>query len=581
MHGRGANKMPKNKNKKNTKKRLSTLLIMVMILIPSIGFAGTYWVSPTGTATWANCRSATDPKSNYCSLATANANLVAGDTVYLKGGTYNTHIFPKNSGSPGNSITFQAYSSETPVIKNTTTTYATYYHALALIGKSYIKIDGITFGPEPTHHRLMMITHGGSYNEITNCVFDGGGKAQSVQIWRGNLPEPPARHNWVHSNIFRHIGEVSSGCDDIGGMYIGVPAYDNESSYNTIENNTFYIGGHHNLETFTKNNVIRNNYFHNEGSMVAPNPPCPYGPDTNGKYGNRNIQIYDGHNSDGMFNLIEGNRFGHSGPPPDDDGGDGFTLTAPKNIVRYNAIFNSQNNGILMKMGASSYSNNNRIYNNTVYKSGRYRNKGPQWQGYGIRFYPSQPWASGNVIKNNLLYNNTSEDFAHRGTSGTDNTIMNNWLHASGNPLFVNPDVSDPFRLNLPSLNLQSGSKAIDGGIYLTQAKGAGDNSTTLVVDDALYFQDGTWGSALSNKQADWIAIRDVGNVVQIKSINYSTNTITLASPMTWNDRANIWLYKKSDGTRVIYGSAPDFGAHEFNSGDFKGIAPPVNPRTQ
>jgi hypothetical protein len=33
---------------------------------------------------------------------------------------------------------------------------------------------------------------------------------------------------------------------------------------------------------------------------------------------------------------------------------------------------------------------------------------------------------------------------------------------------------------------------------------------------------------------------------------------------MTWGSGADIWLYKKSDGERVLYGSAPDVGAHEL-----------------
>ena len=62
-------------------------------------------------------------------------------------------------------------------------------------------------------------------------------------------------------------------------------------------------------------------------------------------------------------------------------------------------------------------------------------------------------------------------------------------------------------------------------------------NNTTLVVADAMYFQDGTWGSDLARGVTffpDWIAIGTVTNTVQISSINYATNTITLASPMTW-----------------------------------------------
>ena len=136
----------------------------------------------------------------------------------------------------------------------------------------------------------------------------------------------------------------------------------------------------------------------------------------------------------------------------------------------------------------------------------------------------------------------------------------------TGDPTFVNPDVSDPNSTSLPDLRLLSDSGAIDKGSYLTQANGSGSNSTILIVDDALFFQDGTWGSSLSNTQADWIAIGAVENTVQVSSINYSTNTIFLTSPMMWSDNAPIWLYRTSEGKRVLYGDAPDIGAHEVAS---------------
>jgi len=88
---------------------------------------------------------------------------------------------------------------------------------------------------------------------------------------------------------------------------------------------------------------------------------------------------------------------------------------------------------------------------------------------------------------------------------------------------------------------------------------------TPLATGSVVPFQDGTWGSDLARGVTlfpDWIAIGTVGNVVQISSINYDTNVITLASPMTWSDKAPIWLYKNSSGVRVLYGTAPDIGAH-------------------
>jgi len=42
--------------------------------------------------------------------------LQAGDTVFIREGTYNNRIEPVNSGTPGNYITYMAYSGETPVI---------------------------------------------------------------------------------------------------------------------------------------------------------------------------------------------------------------------------------------------------------------------------------------------------------------------------------------------------------------------------------------------------------------------------------------------------------------------------------
>lgn len=58
----------------------------------ALAFGNIYWVSSTGTAAWANAKSATLLSgTGCCSLGTANANLQAGDTVYLRG-EYLTYI---------------------------------------------------------------------------------------------------------------------------------------------------------------------------------------------------------------------------------------------------------------------------------------------------------------------------------------------------------------------------------------------------------------------------------------------------------------------------------------------------------
>jgi len=187
----------------------------------------------------------------------------------------------------------------------------------------------------------------------------------------------------------------------------------------------------------------------------------------------------------------------------------------------------------------------------------------------GVDWYTRK--TGGNIIKNNIICDNHSAilyKWDINPQNNAINTIANNFQTADGDPMFANPDISQPTSRTLPDLHLKAGSPAIEKGTHLTVAKGSGDQSKTLVVDDVLFFQDGTWGADLTHGVTlfpDWIAIGDVNKVAQIASIDYSNNTITLTAPMTWSEGAKIWLYKKSDGTQVLFGKAPDMGAYAYS----------------
>lgn len=537
------------------------------------------YVSPSGSGT--SCTQVAP-----CALSYANSNADDDDVVIMADGTYTTAIHPAKAGSAGHPITYQAANKWGAIIGNPESIITNYEFGIRLV-YSYIKVDGVKIDAtqfDSVSYPYAIFVRGTGV-EIVNCWFYG---PASVRMGDGN---GAATHLWFHNNLVEGntaIGGGNGTCDDATFGFQENYSFMGSDGYNTIEDNIFRWGGHHNVETFTKYNVIRNNFMHNEGNMVPPEGGCALPPDSNGKYGNRNIQIYDGKGTDGIFALLEGNRFGPAGVPPDDTGwgGEGLTITAPKNIVRYNSVYDAANNNVMFKTGYLSLADDNRFYNNTIYHGGRYNQGGGfTWQGGNFVLYGKYNRV-GNVIKNNILYS--------YGTGGKDfsideadydfdagNTLSNNFCtdaaagrcSANGDPLFVDgslPAITSTPTTTDPNLALQSGSPAINGGTSLTLANGAviGDSNATLHVDDALYFQDGTWGSSLSNIQADWIAIGTVTNVVQISSIDYATNTITLASPMTWADDAPIWLYKKSDGERVLYGSAPDYGAHEYNPSD-------------
>ncbi len=419
-------------------------------------------------------------------------------------------------------------------------------------------------------------------------------------------------HNWIHKNTFSNAGGSNEACVEGGDIIrLGVACCSSgvtvnpEDNYNTIEDNYIAHGGHSAIDAFGRFTVLKNNVFNNEPWNTHNSGNCTY-PNTSGfytnssytgKYGHRNVQLADDWGRPALYNLVEGNRFGYASVNPNNGGADNLDLSGPKQIVRYNYFYGAMNSGIRFKYGSGrpGYAGSNgaggwggvynRVFNNTFYHNGYgypfyetcqnapyYNQSCPmQLAGLAPECYNGRTGGTfGNISKNNLFYDNRHDVQSIGGTF--DSTCLlevNNWKANNGNPLFANPSMADTSSLTLPDLSLSNASPAIDGGTYLTTAVGAGSGSTTLVVADALYFQDGTWGSALARGVTlfpDWIAIGTVSNVVQISSINYSTNAITLASATTWSNGAPIWLYKKSDGTQVLYGSASDYGAAEYSS---------------
>lgn len=446
-------------------------------------------------------------------------------------------------------------------------------------------------------------------------------------------------------------GTQGRGCTDggydtmrIGGEYGsgGWPGGIDQNYNNTVEDNFFEHAEHASLDSYGAKTVIRNNIFHNEPWSSG----CPYTsvvPPTysssnpnysayNGLYGHRNLHITEDYNRVATYMLVEGNRLGYASPNQNTGGVENFAIGAPQNILRYNYSYGSLSGGFTLKWNWNSGLNAgghggtyNRIYNNTIYQSGygyplglTYINANAPYANTAVSLYDNAASGVGNVLKNNLFWQSGGYTAWHAdvmwetvyGTSppftvygGWPNLeAVSNWCSgaqtatggdpnkgctATGDPRFSNPSLANPGSTVLPDLSLQSGSSAIDGGTWLTNATNSGSGSTTLTVADALYFQDGTWGSDLAKSstglggtmQADWIAIGTVGNTVQISSVTYGTysspaGTVTLASPMTWSNGAQVWLYKKSDGAVVLSGVAPDYGASEYAAGN----NPPLPP---
>lgn len=590
---------------------------------------GTYWVSPSGDVSWAAAESPTElHPSLCCAIDTANANAVAGDIVYLRYGTYDTYICPAHSGTAGNVITYAAHTGETPtftVLDDAHGRWGLYLHL-----KDYIKVDGITFDG----CRAFFALYGASYNEITNCTFKNtGGFIYSTGIICDHSlglawGDTPSNHNWVHGNVFEKYGAISA-CNDLGTIRVGA-GYRDTSTNNTIEDNQFSHGGHDCFDLGAPYTVFRNNILHNNEAYFADPGGCTNSP-SSGYFGNRCLILSNAGWTDypGLPRhcLVEGNRLGHSGTPPDDDGAFGIETAGYHTIIRGNYIYNTAGSGLYLKAQpdpsyycsledsdpdphgpgnvdkSGSYT---RAYNNTLYHCGFGDSDISSGFKYGVqvhgvvagtycpptgycRKHPTHcynfgrdwPWPLSVSFKNNIVYDYNTGEYAFAASSAGEVTYEGNHNTSAGDPLFVDTDISDPHSLTLPNLKLQPASPCIAAGTYLTQANGAGAGSMTLVVDDAYYFHDGSWGSSLSDIQADWIAIGTVTNVVEISAVDYTNKTITLASAKSWADDAPIWLYKNSSGERLIAWDAPNIGADQSVSEDPGTYALSIDPETR
>jgi hypothetical protein len=570
--------------------RLLFLPIAAALIIGS-AYAATYYVSSTGSAAWPQCTNAATP----CSLDSANQNAQAGDTVYLKGGSYSftgqyaEALAPAHSGTAGNWITFMNAPGETPEFSGTA---GQRQWGIFLEGNSYVRIKGIVFR---TFSDSGLIRNNANHIEVAGCAFrDGGGISMVEACAGGSVYTCYVSHLWIHNNTFSRLaagGGCSGGAISEGGdaVRIGYPSGTGTTQglnhHISVEDNLMEYGGHAVMDHYGTELVVKNNIMHNEPWYPQNNGACGVNfpatgytnPAYNGYYGHRNYQSSDDFARDATHNLIEGNRLGHAGVNPNNDGADNMDLASPKNIFRYNSMYGAMQDGLMFKYSASGGGANgginNRVYSNTIYGNGK---------GYpffetctlnvcpthlaGIQFY--HPTTSGNVIKNNIVLGSRSYELSgHDILDNGVNTIADNFLTSDGDPKFVDPDLSQPTSRTLPDLRLQSSSPAIDGGTYLTQTANSGSDSRTLGVEDALYFQDGTWGSDLARGVTffpDWIAVGSPDNIAEIKSIDYATGMITLASSISWSDGESVWLFKDSSGRQVLYGDAPDMGAYEF-----------------
>jgi hypothetical protein len=492
---------------------------------------------------------------NYSTIQQCATAMASGDTCTVFAGTYNENVTVP-AGTAGNYKTITVNGSDVVSVTGSFTL------------NSYTKVSGFVLN----HTGSCFSLNGSAINVIigpNNLLTSCG----TLTINSGNS------FIFFQGNTWAYAGCVPPNPVASCGRSISV-----FGSHVLIENNDF---SHYQLGLVLGGNtgaissvMIRNNKFHDQFETEA------------GSNGHSDSIFSEPQNGVSSV-VIEGNNQRNAVGPnakgflSQNDAGCAATCTGL--IIRYN---------VTSRLGSGTITNDKSwphvvAYNNTIVDNN---------QDISTLFSISDNSISApNAAFKNQIYYYTQgsiTDFNSYACNNTDCSFGSNLFWCTGicltihghtyggaafltdpgnknaNPLFVNY-VSAGNASN--DYHLQSGSPAITAGTNLTTvAAGDSGSGTSLIVNDASYFQDG-FGlqNANSTVQGDCIAVGTASNHVCVTAVNYSTNTLTLATSISRSSGQGVYLYSKSDGVRVLTGSAPDMGAYPYTGSSASAPAPP------
>jgi hypothetical protein len=435
---------------------------------------------------------------------------VAGDTCEVYAGTYTeATITPANSGTAGNPIIFLAHAGDTVTVVG----------KFVLTNRNYITIDGFVFT-------------GGQAVKAADDQENGSAVTTRDLIIKNNIVAWPSKTSTSATfqvygdNLLIEYNDVSaSGSDftDIGGTNV----------------------------------VIRSNRFHDIDASAS------------GEHIDFVQVIGGGVTPTLRYGLIEGNVFSGC---VDDTHNCHFLLQrtgtgeiGTNAIVRFNYAVGLDGSGIGFG-GSGDDVQYGYAYANTIATGYALAES-----GLGISWQNATSGAS----KNNIFFNSmgggstpiysqtpAGGTFAYDGDIAYTTGYASTWTAPySTESTYATLRNVNPTFANAPTNGtLTAGSGAIGAGVALTTVAVADSGSgTSLVVADAAYFQPG-WAGVT----ADQIRI-GASTTTTIASIDYGTNTITLAGGVSRSDGDAVYLYARSDGQVVLNTGAPDVGAYPYN----------------
>jgi hypothetical protein len=231
---------------------------VVTVIDPTAVRAG-FYVATTGSS--GGDGSISRPWNLATALAGAGGRVSAGDTVWIRGGTYPGAFTSSVGGSQGNSVVFAAYPGERPIIDGATSTQETF-----TINGDWSVFRGLeimnSLLTRNARRPQGIYVNGGSHVKIINFVVHDVGE--------GLYTESSADDVEIYGSIFYNQGWQTSIRSDGHGVYVKNTGPGSKVVRDNVFFNSYGLGIHGYTDAgggFLRNLVIEGNVLFNAGTL--------------------------------------------------------------------------------------------------------------------------------------------------------------------------------------------------------------------------------------------------------------------------------------------------------------------------
>jgi hypothetical protein len=257
------------------------LTMMCVLLLHRTAMAATYYSSPNGSGTICSINSP-------CSLNNGLGKLSAGDTLYLRGGTYRQSVNFSRNGKSGNPITIAGYPNETAVIDGYNTIPSHWGTLFNILG-NWVIVRDLEIKDSFSMGLVMRADHDSAINVYAHGNYENGilvsaagssvgsGKyalIEGCRVYYNNKEERLGlRSNWSSGCSLQQGAShgVIRKCKvwENGGEGLSVFSYScsNPTDYALVEDNIVYDNGHANLYLQnTRHTIVQRNIVYSTKS---------------------------------------------------------------------------------------------------------------------------------------------------------------------------------------------------------------------------------------------------------------------------------------------------------------------------